>query len=571
MKKIYFLLLAMFTLSASKAQYFEHNYGNNVWDSPEKGMNTLKNREGFIISGINRDSLGAERILVSYADKTGNIPGSPFFSKTYRLNTPSGTPTNARDAKVIELDSLSFGVAGATHIIDNGINYEYVYYLQLDASGVPLAYSLYTVPSSNYYEVNSIALSANLSAVYFTGLATDTISGESRIFVIKTAFNGSLIWSHTYDLDSTTNITDPLDLMEDPLRNELMVVGGADYYDSSGDGFLLRLNPGNGSVIDLSVYGGYGNSDSFTAIIGSNDATNNYGYVIAGYTDATPGTDFDGWLIKLDSSFNQTWSNIYDYNYQTTNNFFADVTERLNNNSVYEYYAGGITNSGVLGSADMEVDKIDINGNSVSQFTYGTSYSDALVSIDKNDTGVKGLSMFGYSSTGSIGNSDLTIFKSYYNGVTSCDYYIDSIMADRGPEYIETFYPDSVDVFVMDSTSLEVVKATERDVCYDSLVGDGDNKLVTIAQPEQHSLINIITAPGTNSYTIELDNAEAGKAVIALRDIFGREVYSFSVETSNGKNSIPFSLNTEKMCSGIYILNVSSKAGSKSKKINVIK
>ncbi len=574
MKKI--ILFACVTMGLSaQAQYFNHDYGSPQLEEPQSGMNTTLNHQGFLISGLSTNTTTtAVGTIVGYVDKTGNIPGgSTFFVKGYRVKTPAPTNIgmNSRDGRVLELSSNNFGIAGTAHITSGSTTYDYIYYIETDTAGAIVGNPvLYDATGYISYKLNNMTLSTSTgNALYLTGYAIVGGSNEERMFVLKINFNGTLIWSHTYDIDLTAASADvAYDILEDNANSKLLVVGKTNYHGSD-DGVLMTLNPTNGAALSYDLYGTTSSSDYFSAIIKSNDASSGNGYVLAGGTNATSGNT-DGWMVRLANNLSTTWSKTYDYNGSGVTNYFSDLVERVDSMGNYRIYAGGSTVSGLGGSADMEVDKVTSAGTSISQFTYGDANGESLVSIDANSTGsVLGLSMFGYRSVGWLGSFDLTIYKSYFNGVTQCDWYIDSITAVNGPVHLISYTADTVNRFASHSTTATVGAAQNKTNCSGNTVAGGNNKMLDIALNQAE--VHIYNAESANNYTIIISKATAFSTVITVRDMYGRVLYSRNEALQEGENRIPLDLNDLGLSSGIYIISATQGKTVQSKKVSVIR
>lgn len=560
---------------SAQAQYFNHDYGTLLIDEPQSGMNTVAQHEGFVISGLaTNPANGNVGTVVAYSDRTGNLFSAPYFVKGYRVKTTSGVAMNSRDGRVLELGASNFGIAG-TAVTTNGSNY-YVYYIETDTLGNAVATTLYDAPGCSYYQLFGMEPSSSGTSVYLTGFAQETSTGEYQVFVIKINNNGTLIWSHTYDIDQTVASMDiGYDLYEDNSTGiyRLIVVGKTDYAGSA-DGFVLNINPNTGAPIWEDIYGNTTSSEYFTTIAHSNDASQNYGYIIGGNTDATTGADLDGWLVRLDNSFNNLWDNTYDYNSSSIRNYFSDVTERLDSAGNYIIYAGGTTATGVMGNADMEVDQIDeVTGNSIAQFTYGDANGNSLVSIDQNSNGtIPGISMFGYRATGYIGNSDLNIYKAYFNGYTSCNDSIDSIAASTGPVLLTYYYPDTVHTFTSYSTTVNVASGYDKTVCYSTTVSGGDNRSMIATQPGGNiEHMSIVNAAEPNSYVLLMSGANGGTVTVNLISMLGTTVYKKQYELAKGADQLQIDLSGLGLGSGVYVLQVVKGTNKESKKIVVVK
>ncbi|MCD6067921.1 MAG: hypothetical protein K0S33_2747 [Bacteroidetes bacterium] len=574
MKKLILMACVAIGLQ-THAQYFDHDYGSTTIDEPQRGMNTVAMGEGFVISGLGTNTAGtATGSIVARSNAAGMNSGAPYFTNGYRVRTVAGTPMNSRDARILEQGPNSFGLSGACVIPATGV--DYAYHLQLNPNGPVLNAHLYFSQGYSFYRITSVASSTTANQQYMAGSAIRNFTGETQIVVMKISFNGNIAWASIYDMvPGAISNEVAYDLAEDAATGELIVVGQTTLGAGTSDAFLLRLNPATGAVIGANTYGTAGSNETFTGIELSNDAANNNGYIISGYTDNTSAADVDGWLVRIDNTLATLWANTYDYNASAVNNYFYDVKERLNTSGNYEYYAGGTTSTGATGTVDIEVDKTAVNGASVGQFTYGTTVGESLVSIDVNTLttvgAVNGISMYGYRSTGLLGSSDLTIYKAYFNGITSCDYSTNTITEATGPGFLSNPSPNLVAHLIKDTATVNTSAGLDKTKCYSTTVTGGSN--ARMAQGKQAQLameLDVLTTGEAGSYQVQIENALAGKAEIRVNDLMGRVVYSKTMELQEGSNNIPVELGAN-TGAGIYILNTTVSGKTYSNKLVVVK
>jgi hypothetical protein len=574
MKKLMLIACVAIGLQ-THAQYFDHDYGSVNLEEPQRGMNTVAMGEGFVISGLATNTVTAVvGSVVSRTNAAGMNTGAPYFTNGYRVRTSAGTPMNSRDARILEQGSNSFGLSGAC-VIPGSVT-DFAYHLQLNPNGPVLNTTLYNSQGYSFYRITSVASSTTPNQQYMAGSAILNFTGETQIVVMKIGFGGAIVWALIYDMvpGAISNET-AYDLAENPATGELVVVGQTTLSGGTNDAFLLRLNPATGAVIGANTYGTATSNETFTGIELSNDPTTNFGYIISGYTDNTPGADVDGWLIRIDNTLATLWSNIYDYNGTFVNNYFYDVKERRNTSGFFEYYAGGTTSVGVTGTVDIEVDKTAANGASVGQFTYGTNVGEALVSIDVNNLpsppGINGLSMYGYRSAGLLGLSDLTIYKAYFNGITACDYFINTIIETPGPGLLSTPSPNLVAHLIQQPGTTNVSPGLDKTKCFANTVAGGSN--ARLAQGKSNELpteLNVYNTDNAGSYQVQIGNALSGKAEIQVTDLMGRVVYSGTTELQEGSNIIPVELSAATEA-GIYMLNTTVGGKTYSNKLVVVK
>ena len=119
------------------------------------------------------------------------------------------------------------------------------------------------------------------------------------IFLIRTQSDGTILWSNTY---GGNDIDEGNDMIIDAQGN--IVVAGYTYSFGSAlkSGFVLKTD-GNGIYSWSKTYSQNVNQE-FNGI----SQTSDYGYILSGYTQAPPGINFDGYIVKTDSAGGINWS-----------------------------------------------------------------------------------------------------------------------------------------------------------------------------------------------------------------------------------------------------------------------
>jgi hypothetical protein len=153
---------------------------------------------------------------------------------------------------------------------------------------------------------------------------------------------------------------------------------------------------------------------------------------------------YNTWALKIDPVGNLYFSTELDFSAGDRNEFGYDIVERVNTFGEYEYYVGGYVDQGYFGNEDEVVYKLNFYGYPVptgSEFSYGGPGNDRVLQLDYYNFGVPtnnvGLSMFNYS-TGSfttLGQGDFHHVRSYFNGVTACNFILDNARFFYGPGF----------------------------------------------------------------------------------------------------------------------------------------
>jgi len=144
----------------------------------------------------------------------------------------------------------------------------------------------------------------------------------------------------------------------------------------------------------------YGGSDSDVAQ--SIQQTNDGGYIVAGDAMSFGAGLSDIWVLKLDSNGAIIWQRTYGGSYR-------DIARSIQQTGDGGYIVAGDTESFGAGLSDIWVLKLDSNGATVWQRTYGGSDGDVARSIQQ--TGDGGYIVAGNTESFSAGLSDIWILK----------------------------------------------------------------------------------------------------------------------------------------------------------------
>ena len=129
------------------------------------------------------------------------------------------------------------------------------------------------------------------------------------------------------------------------------------------DVWVLKLES-DGTIAWQKTYGGTGD-DRANAIQQTVDG----GYIVAGWTTNFGATNYDVWILKLDSGGAVTWQ-------KRIGGFSDDQAYFIQQTSEGGYIVAGWTGSHGLGSIDIWIAKLNSNGTITWQKTYGGSVFD---------------------------------------------------------------------------------------------------------------------------------------------------------------------------------------------------
>jgi predicted secreted protein len=145
------------------------------------------------------------------------------------------------------------------------------------------------------------------------------------------------------------------------------------------------------------TFGGTG-----TDIAMSVQQTSGRGFIVAGYTYSYGTGDSDFWILKLDSSGNQAWA-------KTFGGIYADQAWSIKQTSDAGLIVAGSTKSYGAGGSDFWVLKLDSSGNQTWAKTLGGTGDDVAQSVQQTSDG--GFIVAGSTKSYGAGGSDFWVLK----------------------------------------------------------------------------------------------------------------------------------------------------------------
>ena len=572
MKKLFLIVFALTSISIN-AQYFQHLYGTVDEERGISGVNVFLQPQGHLMASNNINNFaGTSNLIVTYTDINGTILGAPNFNNEYIITSPiSGNVVSVTSANVFELENGSgFGVVGL--YTDNALPQPGIFYLQLDPMGNALTIYDYTpapgiIAWYNLLNVAAVAKSPGTDDIYITG-GTESSAAANFIYALKiNSVTGNIIWSSFYDIVQPNSPKKEFanDIIESPYmpfgQPEVVIVGGAyDINSTSIDGFLIRINSNTGipSFGWAIYYGTAATSEQFTSIdIANSPSGGSNGFIIGG---TAAGNDF--WLTKVDPTGGTIWSYVYDNSVLPGNNDICnDVKERLNTLGNYEYYACGTT-SNISGSSDILVIKTDDLGNGIlnGEFTYNSGGVDEGFALDQyNGTGADGLSIFGISFNGGIGQADEYLIKAYFDGKSGCNQSFSTPMAQLGPGLYNETTLDYFDNFLQNSLTSTQSSVSDFNLCYRIRIPGGSNARVAPTEPKGDKEAKVSPNPiaqGTQYANVEVDIEQPTTAQVSVYDMLGRTYYAQTFTLVKGKNNLVLDMSNINMAQGMYTVKI---------------
>jgi len=230
------------------------------------------------------------------------------------------------------------------------------------------------------------------------GVTSSYGAGEEDIWLVKLDSEGNMQWNQTYGgvyYDEGWMLIQTSD-------GGYLIAGLTCNIDWIADGCLIKTDSA-GNMQWQKTYGGAGD-DGFYGITASSEG----GYILSGFTNSTGAGLYDAWLVKVDAQGNQQWAETYGgadddfaYNaFETETDFVVDCT-------TYSYGAG---------DADVWLLKVDAMGGLMWDYTYGGPEGDhGWYGAKTTD----GFALGGYTySYGVNGNAAAWLVKVDINGMT---------------------------------------------------------------------------------------------------------------------------------------------------------
>ena len=363
------------------AQMFQKTYGSSGNDQAYCVQQT--NDEGFIVAGQTA-GFNPNFYYDVYLIKLSNI-GDTLWTKWHRVgtyslesryveqNSDSGyivcgkagnngllLRTNAQGnilwSKIIV--GFNFITANEVHQTSDGgfiviatvsplTGPDYILLLKMDAGGNITWQKIFSSGASNYDDGNSVR-QTNDGGYIITG-ATVNLSVSSGMLLAKTDATGSVLWAKAFGAPGTFNIGWSVRQTADSgyvIGGQTVTTPGTNY-----NAYMIKTNS-TGDTLWTRAYGG-SNPDYARTVQQTGDG----GYMLAGYTQSFGAGGSDGYLLKTDSAGNLSWSKAYGG--VSSDLFYFGM--QANDGG---YIAAGSTASFGSGSADVYLVKTGASGNS---------------------------------------------------------------------------------------------------------------------------------------------------------------------------------------------------------------
>lgn len=574
MKKIFLIifLLAGFT---SKAQYFQHLYGQDpaIGSLIGNGMNTKATGPGHLIGGLhikdllNPPPLGGPFNFYNFAlhvirtDADGRFTTPNDFNNTYRLTNAAGNAIRFSAGSVVEFsDGSGYGAIG-TYFYEPLPRSFGIAYIRLDVNGNVISSQGYALPyrGGSYIDLRGMKESiSNPGDLFATGTSANS-NGEEYMWALKIDQNGTLLWGNLYDFGLGI-IEDPADLIESPYASELIVVGGV---KSSLKALWMVLDPNTGSVIsadEMSSF--YGTAEILNSIDVSNDPLMP-GFILSGVVDEKV------WVVKTDQMGTYQWGGVYQPSFSQVEYMYGfDAVGRLKEDGSdgynYEYFITGAIYITSAQDPDAFIFKLDrwgnpVNPNALFIYNYGIEETGKDVDINISGSG-DGVTMYGIGEDNNIPTKEIYVVKAYFNGVSGCNEQFEDLQQNVG----ELFPVNSLGV-VLTPLNTEILtlynieNELDKEICYNTTIPGGSNARIAPDEPKGDKEAKVSPNPiaqGAQYAALEVEIEQPTTAQVSVYDMLGRTYYSQTFTLVKGKNNLVLDISDINMAQGMYTVKV---------------
>jgi hypothetical protein len=216
---------------------------------------------------------------------------------------------------------------------------------------------------------------------------------SKKAYLVKTDINGNLQWQQTPFWESISAYS-----VQQTVDGGYVIAGIASEYYPESYAKLAKTDPNGFTEWDNS----YGESPSFAYSV---KRTADGGYIIAGKIIPWGASDYDVFLVKIDSTGMDEWGGeIHHYG-----GWFDDSGYSVQQTSDGGYIITGETYSFGAGDSDVYLVKIDSEGNLKWQKTFGGSDLDYGYSVQQTSDG--GYIIAGTTSSFGEGGADIYLIK----------------------------------------------------------------------------------------------------------------------------------------------------------------
>jgi outer membrane protein assembly factor BamB len=385
-------------------------YGGNGWDN---GISVQQTSDGGYIIAGSTNSSGAGDTDV-WLIKT-NALGNEQWNKTF------GGSGRDYGYSVQQTSDKGYIIAGSTR--SYGAGDTDVWLIKTNASGVEQWNK--TFGGSEWDYGNSVQQTSDKGYI-ITGSTKSYGAGDGDVWLIKTNSLGNEQWNMTFG-----GIERDFGLSVQKTSDNGYIISGCTNSSGAGDSdvWLIKTNA-SGTEQWNKTFGGIERDEGQTA-----QQTSDGGFIIAGSTSSFSAGGMDIWLIKTNAIGNEQWNKTFGGNKWDVSSFhyFGHAVQQTSDNG---YVILGSTNSSSAGNWDGWMVKTNTSGNEQWNKTFGGGETDYGHSVQQ--TSDNGYIIAG--STKSYGASNMDAWLIKINGTGSNQSPIANAGLDQNVYVDQTVY-----------------------------------------------------------------------------------------------------------------------------------
>jgi hypothetical protein len=245
-------------------------------------------------------------------------------------------------------------------------------------------------------------------------------AGGLDVYLAKTDVSGNLEWQQAFG----GSADDYGYSVQQTSDGGYIVAGYTFSYGAGGSDFYLIKTDATGNELWSQTFGGNSSDDGYSV-----QQTSDGGYIITGVTFSYGAGGLDVYLVKTDTNGNELWN-------QTYGGSSDDRGWSVQQTSDGGYIIAGNTNSYGAGGDDVYLIKIDATGNELWSQTFGGSSADRGYSVQQTSDG--GYIITGDTWSYGAGGSDVYIIRTDASGIGQWDQIIGGNDNDYGNDVKQT-------------------------------------------------------------------------------------------------------------------------------------
>jgi hypothetical protein len=522
------ILFSSFTYSSAQQLTFQKTYGGTGIDQGHSIRTTFDG--GYIITGYTQ-SYGAGGVFDDvYLIKT-DVNGDTLWTKTY------GGTVYSDGYSVEQTSDSGYVIAGSTDSFGNG-GFD-VYLIRTDKNGDTLWTKTYG--GINNDEGFSVQQTTD-GGFIIAGATVSFGSGNHDVYLIKTDFNGELLWTKTFG-----GTGDDYGFSVKQTNDEKYLVVGN---HSTGGVYLIKTNE-SGDTLWTKSYIVYGPPHINLGY--SMEQTADNGYIIAGTASS------ETFLLKTDSIGSLQWTKMFGGESN-------DIVMSVHQNTDGGYILGGWSQSFPVGSYHSMLIRTNAIGDTLWTRTYGGGGTPRGYSVQQAKDG--GFIFLASASAFGAGNYDLYLVKTDSNGNSGCN-------EGNTTAVVTTLnITGSTPAISISSGGTSTNPATVvssgcivNTLCTTVGVNEDEGSM---SIPEEYNLAQNYPNPFNPSTTIHFSVPSSEFVTLKVFDVIGNEVATLvNEEKPAGSYEVNFS--ASQLSSGIYFYKLQTSSFVETRKMILLK